>query len=274
VINQTLESALLQANILQNVKQDLLEEFQTAAALHIGLQKLAGIINEMLGGEWNVLWRVMQLSTFHDIEREWIDSDLDVFISGLELYNCTDGNEPEHLEVMMARLRYDTKRQDLIKRVGEAVLTQRRFWDIGHSIALTLSWPLHEVFGRLSAFAEGADSPTDLTEEDLTDFLSREPLTTAQMPSNVTCITQSAPARAASCENEKNITKNEIQEAIDSLEEQGLLRKTGDFRRGMNGDLQPVYVATPVAKWLEQTGLIDEFNEYLGQPRQKKVQVN
>ena len=37
------------------------------------------------------------LSTFHDIEREWTNSDLDAFLGGLELYSCTDGSEPEHL---------------------------------------------------------------------------------------------------------------------------------------------------------------------------------
>ena len=107
-----------------------------------------------------------------------------------------------------------------------------RFWDIGHSIARTLRWPLHEVLGRLSAFAETVDRGGDLTEKDLADFLSREPLTRAQSPSKVTCITQSTSTKEEGQENEKNITKNEVQEAFDSLEEQGLLRKTVTSGKG------------------------------------------
>lgn len=38
----------------------------------------------------------------------------------------------------------------------------------------------------------------------------------------------------------------DIQKALDSLEAQGLVRKTGRFRRARNGEPLPVYVAIPV----------------------------
>jgi hypothetical protein len=54
-----------------------------------------------------------------------------------------------------------------------------------------------------------------------------------------------------------------IQQAFDLLEEQGLMRKTGELVRGRAEDLQPVYTPTIVADWLDETGLIDDFNQYL-----------
>jgi hypothetical protein len=60
-----------------------------------------------------------------------------------------------------------------------------------------------------------------------------------------------------------------IQQAFDLLEEQGLLRKTGELRRGMAGDLQPVYTPTTVSKWLDETGLKREFQEYLDKTGQQ-----
>ena len=57
-------------------------------------------------------------------------------------------------------------------------------------------------------------------------------------------------------------TKNDIQEAFDALEEQGLIRKSGELRGSQAGDLQPVYIATAVAKWLNETGLLRDFEEY------------
>ena len=59
------------------------------------------------------------------------------------------------------------------------------------------------------------------------------------------------------------MTTSEIQETIECLELQGLLRKTGELRRYKFGNLQPVYVSTTVAKWLNETGLIKEFLEYV-----------
>ena len=53
------------------------------------------------------------------------------------------------------------------------------------------------------------------------------------------------------------------QQALDVLEEQGLIRKTGELVRGMAGDLQPVYTRTTVADWLDETGLIEDFNKHL-----------
>jgi coproporphyrinogen III oxidase-like Fe-S oxidoreductase len=41
----------------------------------------------------------------------------------------------------------------------------------------------------------------------------------------------------------KPLTLAEIQEALAELEEQGLIRKTGEFRRTTSGRLAPVYVA-------------------------------
>lgn len=57
--------------------------------------------------------------------------------------------------------------------------------------------------------------------------------------------------------------KEIIQQAFDSLEEAGLMRKTGKFMRGMAGDLQPVYTATTVSKWLDETDLRKQFDDYL-----------
>jgi hypothetical protein len=186
VVNQTVESLLVQGTMLQSMKQELLEQFQVAFALQISLWSLAGKIDEMLGGEWNVLWRVMQISTFNGIEREWTDSDLDMFISGLELYSCADGKGEEHQQAMMAKLRYEGRRLQLLKMVKEAVYTQRRFWETGELIANTLRWPLHEVFGRLSVFTVTVDRAQDLTEKDLADFLSRKPFSRSGMPLKAT----------------------------------------------------------------------------------------
>lgn len=60
-----------------------------------------------------------------------------------------------------------------------------------------------------------------------------------------------------------NVSMEVVQEALESLEEQGLLRRNGELVRGIAGDLQPVYVATTVSKWLNETGLIRDFEEYL-----------
>jgi hypothetical protein len=57
--------------------------------------------------------------------------------------------------------------------------------------------------------------------------------------------------------------KEIIQAAFDSLEEAGLMRKTGQFSRDEDGDLQPWYTATTVSKWLNETGLSKQFDEYL-----------
>lgn len=62
-----------------------------------------------------------------------------------------------------------------------------------------------------------------------------------------------------------------VQEALDSLEVKGLVRKTDDFRRGNDGDLQPVYVQTLVSEWLDKTGLMGEFLTFLDT---KKRMVN
>lgn len=43
-----------------------------------------------------------------------------------------------------------------------------------------------------------------------------------------------------------SITIADIQKALDLLEAQGLVRKTGRYRRGRNGEPLPVYVAIPV----------------------------
>jgi hypothetical protein len=273
VDHQSVESLLMEGNLLQTTKQELLEHLQTAVAVQIGIWRYAAKLDELLGGEWNVLWRVMQFATFHDIERDWRESDLDAFIGGLELYSCTNGSGPEHLQLMMAKLRYHTKREDLMKYLKDAVLSQIRFWDIGHMMARTLRWPLHQVLGRLLAVAETVDRVENLTEKDLADFLSLEPLTKPKQP-KASCIIRPTSSIESPKENDKNITKTEIQEAFDCLEEQGLLRKTGEFRKGMNGDLQPVYVATSVARWLDQTGLIEEFKEHIGQPSREKTNVN
>jgi hypothetical protein len=57
--------------------------------------------------------------------------------------------------------------------------------------------------------------------------------------------------------------KSIAQEALDSLEVQGLLRKTGDLRQGNDGDIQPIYVRTVVSEWLDKTGLMGEFLAFL-----------
>jgi hypothetical protein len=183
-VSETIETLLMQmqVNTIQTIKQGLLEQFQTAVSLQIHLCRLTEKMDELLGGEWNVLWRVMQVSTFDNIEREWTESDLDFFINSLELYSCADGSEPHHLQAMMAKLRYEGKRLELIKKIKEAVYIQRRFWALGESIADSLRWPLHEVFGRLSVFTTTVDRATDLTEKDLTDFLSRKPFSRTGMP--------------------------------------------------------------------------------------------
>jgi hypothetical protein len=184
-VSETVESFLMQmqADTIQDRKQELLEQFQTAVSLQIHLWNLSTKIEELLGGQWNVLWRVQQVSTFHNIEREWTESDLDIFISNLEFYNCADGSEPEHHQAMMAKLRYEGTRLELMKKVKDAVYIQRRFWNLGETIADSLRWPLHEVFGRLSAFTMTMDRGTDLTEKDLADFLSQDPLIRVGAPS-------------------------------------------------------------------------------------------
>ena len=50
-----------------------------------------------------------------------------------------------------------------------------------------------------------------------------------------------------------SITIADIQKAVDSLEAQGLVRKTGRYRRARNGELLPVYVAIPVGEKISQT---------------------
>jgi hypothetical protein len=63
---------------------------------------------------------------------------------------------------------------------------------------------------------------------------------------------------------EEQITMKEIiQAAFDSLEEAGLMRKTGQFSRDEDGNLQPWYTATTVSKWLDEMGLSKQFDEYL-----------
>jgi hypothetical protein len=273
VNHQSVENLLVEGNLLQNTKQELLEHLQTAVAVQIGIWRYAAKLDELFGGEWNVLWRVMQFATFHGMERDWKEPDLDAFIGGLELYTCTDGSGPEHVQLMMAKLRYQTKREDLMKYLKDAVLSQIRFWDIAHMMARMLRWPLHQVLERLLAVAGTVDRVENLTEKDLADFLSLEPLTKPKQPKVPVTIRPTSSKESSMSSQNYNIT-NEVQEAFDCLEEQGLLRKTGEFRKGKNGDLQPLYVATSVAKWLEQTGLIEEFNEHLGQPRQEKTNVN
>lgn len=71
------------------------------------------------------------------------------------------------------------------------------------------------------------------------------------------------------------ITMREVvQEAFDSLEVQGLLRKTGELRRGVAGDLQPIYVPTTVSRWLDETGLIRDFEEYLERTASQNGLIN
>jgi len=72
----------------------------------------------------------------------------------------------------------------------------------------------------------------------------------------------------------RRVTGKEIQQAFDSLEEQGLIRKTGELRRGKAGALQPVYVATTVAVWLEETGLMEDFELYLASVESKPTRAN
>jgi hypothetical protein len=65
-----------------------------------------------------------------------------------------------------------------------------------------------------------------------------------------------------------------IQAAFDSLEEQGLMRKTGEFTRGRAGDLQPFYINTTVSKWLNETGLMKDFEEYVELTSQQRGPIN
>jgi hypothetical protein len=62
---------------------------------------------------------------------------------------------------------------------------------------------------------------------------------------------------------EQMTLKEIIQAAFDSLEEAGLMRKTGRLVIGMHGDLQPVYAPTAVSKWLDEAGLRKQFDDYL-----------
>ena len=42
----------------------------------------------------------------------------------------------------------------------------------------------------------------------------------------------------------------------------------------MYGDVQPVYALTTVGVWLQETGLMEEFEEYLELTNQKNVRTN
>ena len=53
--------------------------------------------------------------------------------------------------------------------------------------------------------------------------------------------------------------KTLVDEALDSLERQGLLEKNGEFRMARNGEVQPVWVMTQLSKWLIESGQLDNY---------------
>jgi hypothetical protein len=50
-----------------------------------------------------------------------------------------------------------------------------------------------------------------------------------------------------------------VEEAIEVLEAKGLVRKNGKVSLAQNGEVQPVYVFTPLGKWLSKTGQLDRY---------------
>ncbi len=55
------------------------------------------------------------------------------------------------------------------------------------------------------------------------------------------------------------IPKTFADEVLDSLESKGLVEKNGKFRTAPNGEVQPVWVITPLGKWLTETGQLDNY---------------
>jgi hypothetical protein len=50
-----------------------------------------------------------------------------------------------------------------------------------------------------------------------------------------------------------------IDEVLDSLERKGLVEKSGEFRTAPNGEVQPVWVITPLGELLSETGQLDNY---------------
>jgi hypothetical protein len=59
--------------------------------------------------------------------------------------------------------------------------------------------------------------------------------------------------------SKKKRDTEEVEEVIQYLEARGLLEKNGKFRAARNGELQPVYVSTPLGKWLNETGQLQKY---------------
>jgi hypothetical protein len=51
----------------------------------------------------------------------------------------------------------------------------------------------------------------------------------------------------------------EVEETLELLEVEGLVRRNGEFRRAPNGLLQPVYDLTPLGRRLCESGQLDKY---------------
>ena len=53
--------------------------------------------------------------------------------------------------------------------------------------------------------------------------------------------------------------ENVITEVLNSLECKGIVEKNGEFRTASNGEIQPIWVMTPLGKRLSEVGLLDNY---------------
>jgi len=51
----------------------------------------------------------------------------------------------------------------------------------------------------------------------------------------------------------------EVEEVMNSLEAEGLIRRNGEFHQTPNGLLQPVYDLTPLGRRLCESGQLDKY---------------
>jgi hypothetical protein len=54
-------------------------------------------------------------------------------------------------------------------------------------------------------------------------------------------------------------TNNIMDEVLDSLELKGIVEKNGEFRTAPNGEVQPIWVMTPLGKRLSEANLLDNY---------------
>ena len=234
----------------KEARQALLHELRKATCLQVSLWDTCyDVIGETLEID-DPQPRVIQVSPDY-AGKQLTDADLDLILSGFEELNVAGPIGREKMQGMGNLTA--AVRLKLSKAFQNAIDMQNELRTVASKLAQTLDCGLEYVVQGILEIACMTDTGKEVDETHLQFFLG-EP-----MPEGYTRIAD--PIKPQTLPMRKQvISVKEIEEGLEFLEAQGLVRRNGEFRRASSGFLQPVYALTPLGIRLRESG---EFEKYL-----------